>query len=605
MKRQVPLNLTHTVVFLGLLSSVGFGANRHSDGFSPRAPNPRVRHEQSTKFTACTESLETQIPTKADAAESFVAALVRALDRRVIDIAHIETWWKIVENKKRVTNPFRDIESDIRFTEFIDALIHLNSVTISALRPKVKTLIENVRSRTQIENHARQDTRQILAPHVAQVVPFPSSSPGHVGFYLDGHGNPMAATIDVATSEFVTMDLTTRKITTRPLGFQVSRTYDTFRDHQQRLLFPVLKRPPEYGSYEIYHLHFIDPLAPHEQLIAEFPSRSHTTGDVFVSTKDGSRFFRVDGHSHPGSRWFFKLGAPNKRYLPLPNLGEYGSRGGGFGSISLEDGHWAEWVYESRSRKVTVLSTRPQAKKLEFLLPFNQYAAPLECLYDGESRTYFAIQSLDSRKKGVFRLDPKQDLNAKLEPYLIFEDLNSQAFTLDGKMGMAVLEKSGEVYFQSFSEPVRTTKIAQVPSGFSRIQGPIEIEGTRYLKLFRRLLNGSADILVVPINGQGEPIQFSEGSPEDHYYSYERRSGILTDGRHIIVKNEFPSGSHGATVIDADAKPMASYIVPDIPAKILKLPSDVNDGFSNFNDTIVAAGKGSIYFIKMFRDGAP
>jgi hypothetical protein len=606
---QTFLNITCAIVVGTLLSAVSFGADRRQHTSPPRAGGKEVNPPRAPE--ACTANLESTNSTTDETVKSFIAILKLATQNNALTHDQIQKWWNGVWNTKRLANPFRNDETILpwnhqslqqnsnRYAVAVDELLKLGTLTIADLTPRIEDLLKTLDSQIRNENHAVQDTKAIFDPHFDEAIPFPAAIAEHVGFYLDAAGRPVAAAIDPETHSLVTMDLTTRKTTTRPLRFQVSRTYEAFRDHNNRLLLPVMEvYPSNNASYEVTHLYFIDPLAPRKRLRAKVPSRSYEAGDVRVN--DGSQTVVIEVPGYRSSKCFFDLSAPNKGCQRIPEL-----KHRVFNASHLSDGHYVVVYFDSFSGIGTIWSTRVPNKDIAFRLPESGGLAAGLYLYEGGDMTYF-LEHVLGGSSYIYRLSLDQNPNIPLKPLVKIDPPRTNAFTLNGKIGMAVLENGGEVYFQSFSEPVQRTKIAQVPPDSYRVVGPTETDGIRYLRFSRTQPNNPLDKLQVPIDGRGEHIQFSHNSPEHTYYSTDRRSGFLSDGRQIVFKAHYRFGLwQGVEVTDTSEKPMRSYWLRNPINEKLILPTETVDGFSMLQDTIVAAGKGSIYFIKMFRGSAP
>jgi hypothetical protein len=617
--------LAASVILTALAPSVAFG------GAPPRAGGKEVNPPRAPE--ACTANLESTNPTTDETVESFIAILKRATQIDVLTPNQIQKWWNGVWNTKRMTNPFLGGNDVTRFQDAFDLLIRSSDIKVADFRQKTEEFLQTLSSQIRNENHAKQDTHGVFAPHVAHSIPFSSLGNTYVAFYKNSKGKPMAAYIDIKKNALVTVDLTTRQTIKNSLQLdaKVIKTYRPFRDAQGRLWLTAATKPedPKEGGPK---LHLISPGDHRNRIDIDIPAEvvGHLVPEVFrdydVRTQDGSNFligidpfarsyialtrsqiYLADLNSSDPA--FVPINFGREHYLDTLRVTPSGNLVGvtarlGYGTINQVRLHsavpWHEYGQYEYSREFGVLSEdvmdTPENLGQLHVLSNDQYV--IEFRGDSHVRFFKAdLGGLHVKPIGAPVLFPP---DLKTGRYI------SNSFLIDGQTKIVVLTDKGTARVVNLSDPSEIVEIQNVPPDFGFEVGwsPIKKNGRWHIRLGRySYSNGNimTEFLLLDLSGNGVLGPYVASHPEVDGHDDDRKTFTLDDGRRVFPR----SAATDFVLADVTKSPSSLYLITGLEfGKIgLRLPNLERDGFLNIGNTLVVADDNGLHFIDMFRGG--
>jgi hypothetical protein len=609
-----------SLVTTGGANATGSGTG---DGTGPGDGTGHVKPPKASK--ACTANLESTNPTTDETVESFIAILKRATENGVLTPNQIQKWWNGVWNTKQLTNPFLGMEGTTRFQDAFDLLMRSSDVEVADFQQKTKKFLQTLSSQLRNENHAKQDTYGVLAPHIAQSIPFSSPGATHVAFYRNNKGEPLAAYIDIQEDALVTVDLTTRQPFQKQLQLdgKVFQIFEPFRDAQGRLWLPAVTRPedPKEGG-------------PKLRLISPGDHRNQIDIDIPAAIDRPTNFFRsVEVRILEGSNFLIGID-------PLPNkyLADINSPDPTF--VPIKDGSWVDF----HSRRVT-----PSGNLIGVISRFGVRAINQVTLYSAvpwhengqyEYSKQFGMLHEDvidySENRGLhvlwihvlndnqyviefrgnshvrfFKADRDGSVLTRIGTSILTKYSQSDAcvsnsFSVDGQTKIVVLTDKGTARVINLSAPNEIVEIPNVPSGFEVGGSPIKKNGRWYIRLEKSSYsngNRMTEYLLLDLSGTEHLGPFSTDHPGVDGHDDDRHTITLDDGRRV-----FPRATGTDFVLaDVTKTPSSLLRITGLAfGKIgLQLPDLERDGFLNIGDTLVVADDKGVHFIEMFRDGAP
>jgi hypothetical protein len=610
---QTLLNITCAIVVGTLLSAVSFGADRRQHTARPRAGGKAVKPPKAPEV--CTANLELKNPTTDETVNSFIAILKRATKNGVLTPDQIQKWWNEVWDTKKITNPFLGMEGTTRFQDAFDLLIRSSDVEVADLQKMTEEFLQTLNSQIRNENHAKQDTHGVFAPHVAHRIPFSSLGNTHVAFYKNNKGKPLAAYIDIQENALVTVDLTTRQTIKKPLQLdaKVLQTDRPFRDAQGRLWLPAVTRPedPKEGGPK---LHLISPGNRRNRIDIDIPAEvvdlpPESFRHYNVLTRDDSDFLINKGWSQ---RYLADLNGSDPAFVPIKdNLGLDVHK-----SRVTPSGNLVGVITRFGARginQVTLVSAIPWHENRQYEY-FKQFGVLTEDVWDTSENLgpphvlnddQFVVQFRGNSHVRFFKADRDDSVLSRIGTRILTKRSDrcvSDSFSIDGQTKIVVLTDKGTARVINFSDPNEIVEIPNVPSDFEIDGSPINKNGRWYIRLEKSSYsNGNimTEYLLLDLSGTEHLGPFSTDHPDVDGYDDDRHTITLDDGRRV-----FPRATGTDFVLaDVTKSPSSLYRITGLAfdENGLQLPDLERDGFLNIGNTLVVADDKGVHFIEMFR----